>query len=98
MSPFEEVWNIFVADCEKMNISIDVLNRIENLRRNYHTVLIIDNMDCFTRFTVPALKLNSYFDSIVNSFDNKKFKSDDGGNIFLQVGQMSMVQKLKKVL
>ena len=83
--PFEKVWEIFVADCENMNIPVDVLNRIENLRKNYHTILITDNMDCFTRFTVPALKLNSYFDSIINSFDNKKFKSDNNGDIFLQV-------------
>ena len=83
--PFEKVWEIFVADCENMNIPVDVLNRIENLRKNYHTILITDNMDCFTRFTVPALKLNSYFDSIINSFDNKKFKSDNDGDIFLQV-------------
>ena len=83
--PFEKVWEIFVADCESMNIPDGVLGRVENLRKNYHTILITDNMDCFTRFTVPALKLNSYFDSIINSFDNKKFKSDNNGDIFLQV-------------
>ncbi len=82
--PFEKVWNIFVADCENMNVSNDVLNRIENLKKDFHTVLITDNMDCFTRFTAPALKLNLYFDSIINSFDNKKFKSDKDGEIFLQ--------------
>src|SRR3989338_11087799 len=83
--PFKKEWEIFVADCANMKIPADVLNRIENLRKNYHTVLITDNMDCFTRFTVPVLKLNSYFDSIINSFDNKKFKSDNNGDIFLQV-------------
>lgn len=83
--PFEKVWKIFVADCENMNISADVLNRIENLKKNFYTILITDNMDCFTRFTVPALKLNSFFDSIINSFDNKKFKSDNNGEIFLQI-------------
>ena len=35
--PFEKVWDIFVADCENINVSADVLNRIENLRKNYHT-------------------------------------------------------------
>jgi FMN phosphatase YigB (HAD superfamily) len=83
--PFKEVWSIFVADCENMNIPVGVLNRIENLRKNYQTILITDNMDCFTRFTVPVLKLDSYFDSIVNSFDNKKLKNDNDGDIFLQV-------------
>ncbi len=83
--PFEKVWEIFVADCKNMNIPVDVLNRIKNLKLNYYTVLITDNMDCFTRFTVPAHSLNSYFDLIINSFDNKKFKSDNEGEIFLQV-------------
>lgn len=82
---FEEVWNIFVSDCKNMNISVDVLHRIDHLRKNYHAILITDNMDCFTRFTVPALKINSYFDSMINSFDNKTFKSDHNGEIFLQV-------------
>ena len=83
--PFENVWDIFVTDCENMNISSDVLNRIENLKKNFYTILITDNMDCFTRFTVPALKLNSFFDLIINSFDNKKFKNDNDGDIFLQI-------------
>src|SRR3989344_5366772 len=34
--PFEEVWNIFVTDCESMNIPSDVLNRIQNLRKSYY--------------------------------------------------------------
>ena len=83
--PFENVWDIFVTDCENMNISSDVLNRIENLKKNFYTILITDTMDCFTRFTVPALKLNSFFDLIINSFDNKKFKNDNDGDIFLQI-------------
>ena len=82
--PFEKVWNTFVADCENMNVSTDVLNRIKNLKKDFHIVLITDNMDCFTRFTAPALKLDLLFDSIINSSDNKKFKSDNGGEIFLQ--------------
>lgn len=83
--PFEKVWSIFVADCENMNAPNDVLNRIENLKKYFYTILITDNMDCFTRFTVPALKLNSFFDLIINSFDNKKFKSDNNGEIFVQI-------------
>lgn len=83
--PFEKIWSVFSADCENMNVSSDVLGKIKNLSENYHTTLITDNMDCFTRFTVPALELNSYFDSIISSFDSKKLKSDNSGDIFLQV-------------
>lgn len=83
--PFERIWSIFVSDCKNMYISSDVLNRIENLKDHFYTVLATDGMDCLTRFTVPALKLNHYFDFILNSFDNKKFKSDNNGETFLQI-------------
>lgn len=83
--PFDKIWNVFVTDCENMNISVDVLNQIKNLKKNFHVILITDNMDCLTRFTVPALKLDSYFDLIINSFDYRKFKSDNDGEIFLQI-------------
>ena len=82
--PFEKIWKTFVADCESMTISKDILNRIEKLRKDYKTILITDNMDCFTRFTVPAQKLDSFFDSIVNSFENKKFKGHNEGEVFIQ--------------
>lgn len=83
--PFEQLWQLFVKDCENMAISNDTLNRIEQLRKTYETILITDNMDCFTRFTVPAKKLNSFFDVIVNSFENKKFKKHNDGEVFLQL-------------
>ena len=83
--PFEKIWQVFVEDCKNMTISSDTLNRIEKLRKYYETVLITDNMDCFTRFTVPAQKLDSFFDSIVNSFENKKFKGHNEGEVFIQL-------------
>jgi FMN phosphatase YigB (HAD superfamily) len=83
--PFEKIWKVFIDDCENMTIPPGTLNRIKKLRKNYETVLITDNMDCFTRFTVPAKKLDSFFDSIVNSFENKKFKEDNEGEVFLQL-------------
>lgn len=83
--PFDKIWKVFVEDCKNMTISGDILNRIEKFRKDYTTVLITDNMDCFTRFTVPAQKLDSFFDSIVNSFENKKFKEHNDGEVFIQL-------------
>lgn len=82
--PFDKIWKVFVEDCKNMTISSDTLNRIEKLRKDYETILITDNMDCFTRFTVPAQKLDSFFDSIVNSFENKKSKGHNEGEVFIQ--------------
>jgi len=83
--PFDNLWQVFVADCKSMRIDSEALNRIQNLRKYYHAILVTDNMDCFSRFTVPALNLDKYFDSIINSFNIKKRKDDNGGELFMQL-------------
>ena len=65
-----------------MAVSKEVLRTIGGLREMYITILITVNMDSFSRFTVPALKLNDYFDDISNSFYEGKFKSDNEGEVF----------------
>lgn len=79
---FQELWSIFVRDAETMSVSNDVLETIGNLRERYTTILITVNMDSFARFTVPALKLEGYFDDISNSYYEGKFKSDNEGEVF----------------
>lgn len=89
---FEEIWNLFVDECKNMTISKDTLNQIQKVRKNYETILITDNMDCFTRFTVPAQKLDYFFDLIINSFENKKFKKDNGGKIFVELASKKNIK------
>lgn len=80
--PYDEFWKIFVRDCTTMQVSEDTLKKISSLRDTYTTILITGNMDSFTRFTVPALKLDTYFDHINNSFFEGKHKSDEQGAVF----------------
>ena len=40
-------------------------------------------MDSFDRFTVPTLKLASYFDVIVNSYTEGQLKTENNGESFL---------------
>ena len=82
--PFEELWNIFVEDCKTMQVSKEVLQKLDSLRSVYTVILITGNMDSFSRFTVPALQLDSYVDHINNSFFEGKFKSEDGGSLFMK--------------
>lgn len=81
--PYEKLWEVFVNDAKTMNISFDVLNTIGQLRDRFHTVLITVNMDSLERFTVPAHNLDSYFDVVVNSYKDGRFKSEEGGQQFL---------------
>jgi FMN phosphatase YigB (HAD superfamily) len=80
--PFEKIWDIFVQDCNSMKIPEVTLQWVHDFRNRYTTILATDNMDCFSRFTAPANKLDRYFDVISNSFDHGMFKEDNGGELF----------------
>lgn len=80
--PYEKLWELFVSDCEDMRVNQEMLKLIKTLSGQYTTVLITGNMDSFTRFTIPALQLDQYFDHISNSFYEQMHKTDDNGRLF----------------
>ena len=80
--PFEELWELFITDCETMQVLPGVLEKIQSLRNEYIVILITGNMDCFMRFTVPALELQKYFDLVSSSYDEKMSKTDNDGEVF----------------
>lgn len=80
--PFETLWPLFVKECETMHVDQSVLERLSALRSAFTLILITGNMDSFSRFTVPALKLARYFDHISNSYDEGRHKTDHAGQIF----------------
>lgn len=92
------LWSAFVDDCKKMSISEDALSKIGNLKDQYFTVLITDNMDSLDRFTIPALDLDRYFDSIVNSYNEKSLKNDNNGNSFRNVSEKYQSPLSKSIL
>jgi FMN phosphatase YigB (HAD superfamily) len=82
--PYQQLWDTFVSDCSNMYVAPEILATIQTLRSRYYTVLITGNMDCFSRFTVPSLRLDQYFDTIVNSSDEGQLKTDNDGETFLK--------------
>jgi FMN phosphatase YigB (HAD superfamily) len=82
--PYEQVWQLFVNDCSTMRVSQETLEKLSALRSRYTVVLMTGNMDSFSRFTVPALGLENYFDCISNSYHEGKHKTDDKGQIFTE--------------
>lgn len=80
--PCATLWETFVADCMSMSVSSGALASIDRLRSETVVLLVTDNMDCFTRFTVPALGLRRHFDAIVNSSDTHRLKADGNGAVF----------------
>lgn len=81
---YDYLWNIFVDDCKTMHVPEDILNVIKSLNIKFTTILITGNMDSFSRFTVPALSLENYFDEISNSFHEGRHKTDDNGSLFIK--------------
>jgi FMN phosphatase YigB (HAD superfamily) len=81
---YDLLWNIFQNDCKTMNIDSQIFALLKHLRAHYHLVLITANMDCFNRFTVPALHLENYFDVIVNSWNERQLKTDNNGESFIK--------------
>ena len=79
---FESLWEVFIKDCKSMHVEQRILDKLTVLRSEYILILITGNMDSFSRFTVPALQLEEYFDIISNSFDEKLLKTDNDGELF----------------
>jgi FMN phosphatase YigB (HAD superfamily) len=79
---FEELWPLFVKDCQTMSVPKELLEKMARVREKYVVIVATGNFDSFTRFTVPALHLDSYVDHISNSYYNGKLKGDGGGAIF----------------
>jgi len=85
--PYEELWKLFVNDCSTMRVSQEVLEKLSALRDRYRVILMTGNMDSFSRFTAPALKLEHYFDHISNSYHERKHKTDNRGEIFVEYAE-----------
>jgi FMN phosphatase YigB (HAD superfamily) len=70
-----------ILSCQHMQlISENSLNLITALRLKGIKVLIAtDNMDTFHRWTVPSLRLDTYFDHILSSFELHALKADIDG-------------------
>lgn len=75
---YELLLNELKNSCENMKfISDEIPSLIREIKDSGIKVIIAtDNMDCFTRWTVPALGLDDLFDDILNSFDLGVVKND----------------------
>ena len=75
---YSSIFEEFVVGCRRMEYSspnIPVL--IEQLRNRSAIVSIAtNNMDSFSRWTVPSMKLDFLFDEILNSYNLKALKHD----------------------
>lgn len=74
---YNYIYDTLVEDCKNIDLSTRIRELLNELKRYYYIVLVTDNMDSFTRFTVKNnLDYFDVFDSIFNSADEWYFKVD----------------------
>lgn len=80
------VEEMFVDGCRRMRFALpEMPEMVARLRSKYEVWVATDNMDSFSMFTVPALKLGEIFDGVLNSADLGALKADfsvDGESMF----------------
>ncbi|HUD44933.1 MAG TPA: HAD hydrolase-like protein [Patescibacteria group bacterium] len=86
---YKFLFNEFVNSCKEMTFSSNDINDllIKLKRQNKKIVIATDNMDSFTRWTIPSMELTDLFDDILNSFDLKLLKEDtdkEGRSMFFE--------------
>lgn len=72
----DDILHDLISSCQRMELcDPTVVEVIQALReRGVKTVIATDNMDTFTRWTVPALRLDEVFDEVLNSADVRMMK------------------------
>lgn len=78
----EAIFQDLKESCESMRlVSDEIFPLVRKLRKNgTKCIIATDNMDTFTRFTVPALRLSEHFDGVLNSFETGMLKFDTEGD------------------
>ena len=75
---YDLIFQEFILSCQQMQfVSKEIVYLISILRRQgIKVVVATNNTDSFSRWTVPGMKLNDIFYSVINSFDVKALKWD----------------------
>lgn len=76
--PKEVLREDLAESCRSMTfVSNEILPLIDMIRKEgVKCVIATDNMDIFSKYVVPALKLHDYFDDVLVSFNQKALKFD----------------------
>ncbi len=73
---YEYIYNYLVNDCINIDLSKKILNKLLIMKKYFYIILVTDNMDCFSRFTVKYNKRYfKIFDEIFNSYNTGYFKN-----------------------
>ncbi len=79
---YQTLLSDFINSTKEMTLAEpEIIDVVKNIRKQGIIVgLATDNMDSFSRWTMPALKLNKFFDHVLDSYKLGTLKSDADEN------------------
>jgi FMN phosphatase YigB (HAD superfamily) len=87
-----------LKSAEELEMNWTLIELYQKYRKNgIKVVITTDNMDIFSLGTIPANKLDLYFDKIYNSFDLKILKRDNNFGLYKKIAEENEL-KLEEVL
>lgn len=86
--PYEYLWDVFCHGCAQISVSTELQQALHTLQPHYTVVLCTDNMDSFTRYTMPAWGDTPWLDGAVVSHQHGMLKTDAHGGLLTQALRM----------
>lgn len=91
--------NLFVAGIRNMKLDQDLLALAEQFKVQWKKIAIVtNNMDVFSEVTVKQNKLDTLFDTIINSSDHWLLKHDENGKLFTLALERLWIDKASNTL
>jgi|SRR3989344_1504121 len=80
---FEKLNELYKESIRRMELEKDIIDLVKLLKQSGTKIgVATDNMDVFTKITIPCHRLDTLFDVIINSADYGWLKKDDNGKLF----------------
>jgi FMN phosphatase YigB (HAD superfamily) len=74
---------LYEESIRRMKVEKEIKDLAESLKLSGKKIgIVTDNMDVFTKITIPNHRLNTLFDIIINSADYGLLKKNEGGRLF----------------
>ena len=94
----EKLNELYEESIHGMKLEGELVDLIKSLKKSGKKIgIVTDNMDIFTKITVPNHKLDTLFDIIINSADYGALKTENDGKLF-DVALVALNEKIENSL
>lgn len=80
---FQLLNELYRESVQKMELDNEILDIAKSIKASGRRIgIVTDNMDVFSEITIPHHRLNTIFDSIINSAEHGVLKKEENGKLF----------------